>query len=182
MKSPSINISKIDAAKRQLETAIVLYFSNADLVSIHTLSAASHEIIQTLCKPNNVKSAIKDFDSVKPEKKKEYIDLVQGAQRFFKHANIDADKLYEFIPDTTDFLIFDACQMYQQLTNEIPKLFQIFTIWFFLKEPDIIRDDKQEVKDFTAKNKNSFDLNNRTNFFQRVSEGYDLLFTKCVNF
>ena len=168
MKSPSINISKIDAAKRQLETAIVLYFSNADPVSIHTLSAASHEIIQDLCKPVGIKSAIKDLNMVKEEKRDEYKKLVNSAQNFFKHADKDADRLYEFIPATTEFLIFDACWMYQQLTTEVPRLFHIFSIWFYFNEPDIIRDDAHAEKDFLLKNRNSFDLQNRASFFNQI--------------
>ena len=176
MKSPSIKITKIDAAKSQLETAIILYFSNSDPISVHTLSAASHEIIQTLCKPKGIKSAIKDFDAVKPEKKKQYIDLVQGAQRFFKHADEDPDGLYEFIPETTGFLIFDACQMYQQLTNEIPKIFRIFSLWFYFNEPDIVSDDKHAERDFLLRNKNLIDLNDRAGFFQMMSSAHDAVF------
>ena len=170
MESLCINISKIDAAKRQLETAILLYFSNSDIVSIHTLSAASHEIIQTLCKPSGIKSAIKDFDMVRSERKKDYINLVQGAQRFFKHADRDADLIYEFKIGQTDFLIYDTCQMYQQLTNETPKLMHIFIIWFFLNNPDIIKDDRQDIRDFSEEMKSFVDLQNRRVFFQKLSE------------
>jgi hypothetical protein len=39
-------VSKLDAAKRQLETVIRLYFSNGDPVSIHTLTAAAYNVLR----------------------------------------------------------------------------------------------------------------------------------------
>jgi hypothetical protein len=38
---PRSRISKLDAAERQIDTAIRLYFEDGDLVSIHKLSAAA---------------------------------------------------------------------------------------------------------------------------------------------
>jgi hypothetical protein len=43
-----IKITKMDAAKRQVRTAIKLWFMEEDPVSIHTLVSAAHEIIHTL--------------------------------------------------------------------------------------------------------------------------------------
>jgi hypothetical protein len=39
-----LKISKLDAAKRQLEVAIRLYFYFGDPVAIHTLTAAAYNI------------------------------------------------------------------------------------------------------------------------------------------
>ena len=175
MKSHTINLSKIDAAKRQLDMSIILYFSNADPVSIHTLAAASHGIINDLSKPIGVKSFIKNFDLIRDEKRGEYIKLINSAQNFFKHADKDENELYNFTPSTTDFLIFDACQLYQQLTNEAPKLMHIFSIWFYLNEPDIIRDDMQAEKIMLEENRSSFNLQNRADFFQKISKEYDAI-------
>ena len=41
----TIIVAKLDAAKRQLETAIRLYFSNGDPISIHTLAGAAYNIV-----------------------------------------------------------------------------------------------------------------------------------------
>jgi hypothetical protein len=42
----TLRISKLDAAKRQLETAITLYFNSGDWVSIHALAGAAYMIIR----------------------------------------------------------------------------------------------------------------------------------------
>lgn len=43
-------ISKIEAVKRQVNTAIQLYFHQMDPVAIHTLTCAAHEILVCMCK------------------------------------------------------------------------------------------------------------------------------------
>ena len=45
-----ISISKLDAACRQLDCAIELWFADGDPVSIHTLACASHQIIHDIKK------------------------------------------------------------------------------------------------------------------------------------
>jgi hypothetical protein len=42
-------ITKIQAAEKQLDTAIRLFFENIDHLSCYTLAAASHEITDDLC-------------------------------------------------------------------------------------------------------------------------------------
>src|SRR5271165_3353782 len=48
-----LTITKFEAARRQLGTAIVLWFSDDDPVSIHTLACAAYEIIHKLTKKRN---------------------------------------------------------------------------------------------------------------------------------
>ena len=45
-----IRVSKLDAARRQLDCAIELWFAGKDEVSIHTLAAAAHQIISDINK------------------------------------------------------------------------------------------------------------------------------------
>ena len=47
-------VSKLDAAKWQLETAIRLYFSDSDPVSIHTVTAAAYNILRDVTKQKGV--------------------------------------------------------------------------------------------------------------------------------
>ena len=51
--SMKVRVTKLDAAKKQLETAIMLYFHDGDPVSIHTLCCAAYSVIHTLNKKRN---------------------------------------------------------------------------------------------------------------------------------
>src|SRR5882762_2358461 len=41
-------LEKLDVVKRQLETAIMLFFADGDPVSIHTLACAAHGVVRDL--------------------------------------------------------------------------------------------------------------------------------------
>ncbi|MGI8569030.1 MAG: hypothetical protein ACR2KT_08130 [Methylocella sp.] len=43
-----VRIGKLDAARRQLRTAITLWFNDGDPVSVHTLAYAAYEVIHAI--------------------------------------------------------------------------------------------------------------------------------------
>ena len=72
-------------------------------MSIHTLTAASHEIIRVLAKRKGSGSMMKDNDFIKPEYRKEYEDLINKSHNFFKHGARDSHMTLEFMPSETPF-------------------------------------------------------------------------------
>jgi hypothetical protein len=106
-----LTISKLDAAKRQLEIAIRLYFSDGDPVSIHTLTAAAYNIIHDISIKRDAGSMfVKDmiFDYVKPEYQEVIRQSVNKAENFFKHADRDHEASLDFNPDQSETYILDA--------------------------------------------------------------------------
>lgn len=135
-----MDISKLDAAKRQLDTAINLYFRDADPISIHTLTAAAHQILMDLSKPEGIKSFMKDTSIIRKGKEKEFLALINEAENFFKHADQDPHALLKFIPEQTEALLLDAVEMYMQLTKEMPEDMTVYRVWFLLNNPEIVSD------------------------------------------
>jgi hypothetical protein len=133
-------VSKLDAAKRQLETTIRLYFSDGDPVSIHTLTAAAYNVLRDVTKqkgaePMFIKGQMLDY--VKPEYHKMIVGKVTEAENFFKHADRDHDATLDFNPDMSELLIIDACAQYKKLAGEEPPLFVIYRVWFTANYPDV---------------------------------------------
>ena len=133
-----LKISKLDAAKRQLETAIRLYFNEADPVSIHTLGGAAHTILGDLNKKYGGKPMIVSDYLVKDEFKKQVRDNINEAKNHFKHADKDPETAIDFRPEVNEFVLFDACEKYIELTSEKVPYFIIFRIWFACKYPYIL--------------------------------------------
>ncbi len=134
-----IEITKLDAAKRQLETAIRLYFLEGDEISIHTLAAASYNVIRDIVKKKKLGAMIvKDLSvqHAKPEFQKAVSKALNAAENFFKHADRDADASFNFFPTQTEYLIFDAEVMYQKLTGCTSPLFLAYRGWFILTHQD----------------------------------------------
>ena len=137
-----MDVSKLDAAKRQLETAINLFFAYGDPVSIHTLTAAAHELLRDTGKGAGVSSVIKDqmAEHIRPERRTEYVTTINEAENYFKHADRDPKKLLSFNPLTTTWLIWDAIEMYHALTSEITGIMLTMKAWFFVKNPELLTD------------------------------------------
>ncbi len=148
----SLKISKLDAAKRQLETVIRMYFNNGDPVSMHTLAAAGYNVISDVNKmrggkPMHIKGTI--FDDVRPEHRELLHQKLYEAENFFKHADRDHDATLDFNPDSTEFFILDACGKYTELTGEVPPLFGIYRGWMMITHQDIFtlsEDQQQKLK------------------------------------
>src|SRR5262245_51955519 len=98
-----MDITKLEAARRQLETALHLYFQESDPVSIHSLAAASHEVLTNISRKTESGTQM-IFDLVsewtKEEYRKEVRRKLHDAQNFFKHADQDHDQvLKNFNPE-----------------------------------------------------------------------------------
>jgi len=133
-------LSKLDVARRQLETLIRLYFSYGDPVSTHTLASASYNIIRDCNKHAGGKTMLaKDgfIEMVRPGSEKLVRAKINEAENFFKHADRDHDQSLEFNPDQTEFLVLEACAVYAQLTGEFPPLFQVYQGWFIANHNDL---------------------------------------------
>jgi hypothetical protein len=169
IKKDFIHISKIDAAKRQLELSIRLFFINSDVVSIHTLTLASYNIMRDLCIAQNKSIFIKNksLDFVKPEYHQKVKAALNKAENFFKHADKDPDEVLEFNPGITEFFIWDACAAYKSLTTEYPPLMMLFDMWFYAKNTDILLKEKIPIIN-AAMSKLNLDYNNRIQFLEML--------------
>ena len=137
MKKNRIYVSKLDAARRQLETAITLYFASADFVSIHALAYAAFNITRSLCDrfddPESFTSWVNS--NVVDSQKKELWQRLSIAGNFFKHADKDPTAVLEYYPDQYELFMIYAVKQFKQATKECPIPFQVFEIWFLLHHP-----------------------------------------------
>jgi hypothetical protein len=136
-------VTKIDAARRQLETAIELYFADRDPIAVHTLAAAAEGVLagllEELGRPNEL------LEQILPEHRDTVRKLMREAQNFFKHADRDAGAVLEFEPDSTEVVLFIACRSHAELAkNTAPML--CMTWWMLLRHPDFLLDPKDRAQ------------------------------------
>lgn len=141
-RSPKIEkVTKVDAARRQLSTAIRLFFERRDTVSIHTLVSAAQGIMHDLLEKQGPGkgSFLKSATIVRPEKRAEYFKLITDAQNFFKHADREpADAVLEFYPEPIAFSILDVVDMLQRYTGHHQADAIVFLLWFGVKHPGVL--------------------------------------------
>jgi hypothetical protein len=170
MNSGKIKISKLKAARRQLETAIRIYFDDGDPVSIHTLAAASLEILKSLDKQGPNTGTI--FDDVKqrinPEFHKQFEIALKSPQNFFKHADRDAEKVLEFNLDLPEIFLWEAALKYGELAQEMTLELAAYKGWFTIQNPGVIK--KEFRKQYAIPELgNLFGPNQRAEFFENFA-------------
>src|SRR5207302_11289143 len=82
-----VKVSKIEAAHRQLRTAIALWSADGDAVSIHTLAFAAYQIIHDLNRKAKGPPLLLDAARIRPEYKDALIRAIKESANFFKHAD-----------------------------------------------------------------------------------------------
>jgi hypothetical protein len=86
-------ITKLDAAHRQLVTAIRLFFDDDDLAAIHTLACAAREIYEKHCEAQGVERMFEYIESANPQRtQKELWGILNGTWNFLKHPEISATR------------------------------------------------------------------------------------------
>ena len=136
----TIKISKLDAARRQIDTAVRLYFDYGDPVSIHTLAAAGFEILRDLDKHGPKTGTFYEdmAQYFRPEYHKVVIDTLRKAQNFFKHADLDPEAVLEFSVAEPEFLLVGACSKFRDFGGYRSAELGAFVIWSVMQNPDMI--------------------------------------------
>jgi hypothetical protein len=140
-----VTITKIDAAKRQLRTAIRLWFEDADPVSIHTLAFAAYEIIHTISKKRSPSRSELIFDLPVPdERKKEFRMWVKSHANFFKHADRDGDATIDFRPALSETFLFCCIEGLLICGEWAGDEEQAFSWWHSLHESTVFTEEARK--------------------------------------
>jgi hypothetical protein len=117
----NLKLDKLEAARRQLHTAITLWFTGGDPVSIYTLTAAAHQIIHTITlkRIQNRRELLPDSDHLTAGGRKIIRNAMKDCANFLKHADKDPDGILNFNPVACEYLI----------------IYSIFSIWTYGTKP-----------------------------------------------
>lgn len=169
-----MKVSKLDGARRQLEVALRLFFLNGEPVSLHTLAAAADQVLHDLALHEGKAGLIDGMlETIKPDKRAEFCEVVREPQNFFKHAVKDPSDILEFNPDTTAYLLEDAILLYRALTSERVALLELFLVWFNIAHAPIIAD--AELRREATRLASQFDPSDRGTWLELLPEMERLL-------
>lgn len=130
-------VDKITAARRQLKTAIQMFFEQKDPIAIHSLCWASYQILIDLCAHAGIEREIEDSQILKDMGKlNEVVAAMRKPHTFFKHSDRNPNSTVKFFPDATHLTLLMAYQYFYKLTQETLIEGQTLQMWFFLKYPD----------------------------------------------
>ena len=125
-------LSKIEAARRQLDTAIRLYFENDDLIAVHALSRAAFRVLY-------------DLHPADDDYKKLVTQTIQylgwgnftKLTNFLKHANLDPEGEADE-PNEADIQIGIgfAAMLYRKMTGTLTPEMEVFHVWMKVMNPE----------------------------------------------
>jgi hypothetical protein len=157
-------ITKTDAAERQLNTAIRLFFENRDHLSSYALAIASREVTDDVIQnryselyqrelarvgdPQKVRLSYREELKIliKPEFYKTFLTLDRKWQNFLKHADKDPDaELEPFTAKQLALAIIWAIKNYIVLTQHWTTEMKIFFAWFAVAEPQLVKPVPEDV-------------------------------------
>jgi len=134
------DITKEEAARRQLETAIALFFCEADEISIHVLAKSASQILTDICKKKNIESFRDMFMARIAQAYKGYArETLNQPYNYFKHADRDTfDTLSRFHRGVNSSALFACCWDYQNAIGQLPSTPLVFFWWTVAVYPKML--------------------------------------------
>jgi hypothetical protein len=133
---PLPSVTKLEAAKRQLCTAIRLFFADDDAIAVCTLAFAALEIFETRPKeePRPFEGRFRLFDVFKQGfpnlTNREIWKKLHHARNFFKHGG-PLTKSIVFVEQSNDAVLFLACSNCMALADhDHPPEVDAFLVWY----------------------------------------------------
>ncbi len=132
-------VDKIDAAARELETAIWLWFNHSDIVSVHTLVDAAFGIILDLFHARKWPPPI-PFDDPAGAESRKLRNKLREAGTYGKHARKDHDLAYEYSETFIEGYLAAAVSALSRL-RQLRKggVLILFWIWFGSRNPTLVQ-------------------------------------------
>lgn len=138
--SLSITVTKLDAARRQIETALDLWFHKGDAVSVHTLAGAAHRVVHDIAILHGKGATL--LDDTLLEKlgfdPKVFMKHIRAAETFFKHAEKDPRDSLSFSEEGTSYILYSAVECYRRLDHNKSPLMTLFMAWIHFRHPETL--------------------------------------------
>ncbi|MHB1271914.1 MAG: hypothetical protein ACYCZD_03945 [Rhodanobacter sp.] len=150
-----LHLTKQAAAQRQLDAAVRILFTGEDVLAVHTIVAAAHNVLTDLDNKSGKTSLALYADTLSklqkaypgiplPQEAAEFKAWLQRKNRsganFLKHADKDSAKALDPSTLSTDHLLLEACGIYRGLGLEPTQEMNVFGHWHLAVYPSQVED------------------------------------------
>lgn len=134
--TPALTITKLDAAYRQLDGAIHLFFSAANPVVVHSLATSAANVLFDIAENGSNgtswRTRMRDDARLSTKGVKH---ALHKAWNFFKHAEHDPNGVLEFDPIDSEHMMFSAILDAGNL-DKTSCCMQAFQLWYIAAHPE----------------------------------------------
>ena len=168
----SIQLTKLEAARKQINTAIRMYFMEMDAVSTHAVLAGGLQIISDLAAKKGQRVGFEEFLApIIEDRRNEFVLILREPQNFLKHADREGDEtaIYEYRVGALDMYLYMAAQSYQTFTGKSTPEIKSIIAWISFRNPEILFEDeyKKNVESY-IKRYGEVDSNDKPMFLSNV--------------
>jgi hypothetical protein len=149
METEPIRVTKLDAARAQLVTALDLFVRDKDPISVHCLACGGGELIEGLAEVENKEPFAAHILQTQP-----HLDSAGIRRRrnlywnAFKHffdmkgeRRRDTELLQDFNDTKNDIALYIAWHDYGIVVERLPVAAQVFQVWWYALNEDKLIDD-----------------------------------------
>ena len=140
-------VSKLNAAQRQLDVAIRMLFGEEDPVSVHTLVGAASvlltDLVEIIIPQRSWDKMAREANSLAPS---EYFQVMRRDQNFFKHARGDHQAVLTFNPEETEALAFWAVMNASELAP-LSIESQVYQLWYIAARSPFTDPEKSPLRE-----------------------------------
>lgn len=142
-----VTITRQQAARQEIETAIELLFDDGSPVAIEVLTWAAVEMMRGIAEHRGIETFQAKMEiSVVPKHLREWRQIMKGHYNYFKHGDRDPERVAdEFRPEAVTFSLFGACNDYQALFGKTTLAMYFYVAWFLGRHPDTLMSEAREL-------------------------------------
>jgi hypothetical protein len=141
-----VKITKIDAAGRLIDAAMEMFFFGYDPVAIHTIAAASHDIVRALAKRRGITDLSLSANLIKREFHKRWNDVTRSDTRLLGRVDSNQNDDVEVDPELTEALLMFALRGMRRMGHTFNGLQTAYWTWFCLHHPAATTIDMYSLK------------------------------------
>jgi hypothetical protein len=141
-----VRLTRIDAAGRLIDAAIEMFFFDGDPIAIHTIAAASHDIVRALAKRRGVTGLSLGANLIEREFHKQWNDLTRSDTNPLKPVDGDPNDDVEVDPELTEALLMFALRGLRRMGHTCNGLQAAYWTWFCLHHPAATTIDMYSLK------------------------------------
>ena len=131
-------LTKLEAADRQLNQAIRLFFERGDMLAVHTLTGTTFQLFADLGKTSGLVSRFRSDELIRPDRMRDWVNALNSTQNFLKHADRDADQKHSYVEEGTILFLYEAVELAQRVSPTTGGERLAFQLWFVFSYPEMI--------------------------------------------
>lgn len=108
------------------------------MLAVHTLAAASLQLLVDLGKLAGVESRYRRQELIRPGRRKEVLAILNSTQNFLKHADRDPEECHTYAEEGTVLLLWEVVELASRLGLGNRREHLAFQLWFAAAFPDLI--------------------------------------------